>query len=97
MNRARKRLSNRHGNVTIRIESEGFSYLACGAYFEDGGLAEIFIEAPGKAGTPLESNAKNAAIMVSLLLQYGVAPEVILHSISGPIALAIEKLSECGA
>jgi hypothetical protein len=45
-------------------------------------------------GTPLQSNADTAAILASLLLQHGVKPEVILHSITGPIAVALQKFMD---
>jgi ribonucleoside-diphosphate reductase alpha chain len=93
----RKRLSNRHGNTSIGLECEGFSYRATAGYFDDGGLAEIFLEVPGKLGTPLQANADGVAILTSLLLQHGVAPDVILHSISGPIAIALRLFMVEGA
>jgi hypothetical protein len=89
---ARKRLPNRRGNTSFGFECEGFVYRATAGYFDDGGLAEIFLEVPGKAGTPLESNANTAAILTSLLLQHGVPPERIRHSVAGPIAIALAKL-----
>jgi hypothetical protein len=57
-------------------------------WFPDGRLAELFIDS-GKFGTAMQANADTAAILVSLLLQHGVAPDLILHSISGPIAIAL--------
>jgi hypothetical protein len=90
----RERLPNRGDNLSLSLECEGFSYRATGRWFPDGRLAEIFLHAPGKMGTPLQANADTAAILVSLLLQHGVAPEVILHSISGPIAIALQKFMD---
>jgi hypothetical protein len=78
-------------NRSFSLEFEGHSYRAAAAWFDDGRLAEIFLDAPGKMGTPLQANADTAAILVSLLLQHGVKPEVILHSITGPIAIALEN------
>lgn len=90
---ARRRLPNRRGNLSIGFECEGFSYRATAARFEDGTLAEIFLDVPGKLGTPVQANADNAAILTSLLLQHGVAPEVIRHSISGPIEIALQAFT----
>jgi ribonucleoside-diphosphate reductase alpha chain len=90
----RKRLPNRRGNVSFGFECEGHGYRATAGHFDDGTLAEIFLEVPGKLGTPLQSNANNAAILTSLLLQHGVPPETIRHSVSGPIAIALAKFSE---
>jgi hypothetical protein len=91
---ARKRLRNRRRNRSIGYECDGFSYRAMAGYFDDGTLAEIFLHVPGKMGTPLQSNADTAAILVSLLLQHNVSPETIRHSITGPIAIALAKFSE---
>jgi hypothetical protein len=87
----RRHLSNRRLNRTIKIEHEGHQYLATAGFYSDNiTLAEIFLHAPGKMGTALQANADNAAILASLLLQYGVNPEVIRHSITGAIAIALQ-------
>ena|SRR5258705_13292593 len=92
---ARRKLSNRRGNVSIGFEYEGHKYRATAGYFaDDGTLAEIFLHVPGRLGTPLQSNADNAAILASLLLQHNVPPEIIRHSVSGPIAIALSEFSE---
>jgi hypothetical protein len=90
----RERLPNRRVNTSFSFEYEGHEYRATAGHFPDGRLAEIFLHAPGKLGTPLQSNADNAAILASLLLQHGVAPDVIRHSVTGPIAIALAKFSE---
>lgn len=84
----RKRLPNRRDNSSFSFEFEQHQYRATAGYFADGGLAEIFLDTD-KLGTPLASNANNAAILTSLLLQHGVLPEDIRHSVSGPIAIAL--------
>jgi hypothetical protein len=91
----RKRLRNRRRNRLLGFECDGFSYRAAAGYFDDGALAEIFLDVPGKAGTAVQSNANTAAILTSLLLQHGVSPDVIRHSVTaGPIAIALAKFSE---
>jgi hypothetical protein len=91
----RRRLPNRRLNRTIKFEYEGHQYLATAGFYPDGiTLGELFLHAPGKMGTPLQSNADTAAILVSLLLQHGVDPEVIRHSIAGPVAVAFDMISE---
>ena len=86
----RQKLSNRRVNSSFSFEFEGHQYRATAGRFADGRLAEIFLHAPGKLGTALQSNADTAAILTSLLLQHGVDPEVIRHSITGPIAIALQ-------
>jgi ribonucleoside-diphosphate reductase alpha chain len=88
---ARKRLPNRRGNVSFGFTFENHHYRATAGYFDDGTLAEIFLDTD-KLGTSLQSNADTAAILASLLLQHGVAPAAIRHSVSGPIAVALSKL-----
>jgi hypothetical protein len=88
----REYLATRHANSSFSFECEGHQYRATGGWFADGRLAEIFLHAPGKMGTPLQSNADTSAILTSLLLQHGVDPEVIRHSITGPIAIALQML-----
>jgi hypothetical protein len=89
----RKRLPNWRLNTSFGFECEGFRYRATAGYFDDGTLAEIFLQVPGREGTPLESNANTAAILASLLLQHGVNPEVIRHSVAGPIAVALAEFA----
>ena len=90
----RERLENRRGNFSFGFEFEGFAYRATASRFADGRLAEIFLDVPGKLGTPLQSNANTAAILASLLLQHGIAPEHIRHSVTGPIAIALAGFAE---
>ena len=86
----RRRLSSRRLNRTIKLEHEDHQYLATAGFYPDNTLGEIFLHAPGKMGTPLQANADTAAILASLLLQHGVDPQVIRHSITGPIAIALQ-------
>jgi hypothetical protein len=85
----RRTLPTRRALGSLSVECEGHRYRATVGWFEDGRIAEIFLDT-GKFGTALQANADTAAILVSLLLQHGVAPDVILHSISGPIAIALQ-------
>jgi ribonucleoside-diphosphate reductase alpha chain len=89
----RERLPNRRPCYSFSFEYEGHTYRATAGVFPDGRLAEIFLHCPGKLGTPLQSNADNAAILTSLLLQHGVAPDVIRHSVNGAIAIALAELA----
>lgn len=86
---ARERLSNRRENISLPFEFEGHQYRVMTGRFPDGRLAEIFLTVPGKHGTPLQSNADDAAVLTSICLQHGIAPDVIRHSITGPIAIAL--------
>lgn len=85
----RNALPNKRKSVSFNFEHEGHRYRASASRFADGRLAEIFLDT-GKINTPLQQHAETSAILVSLLLQHGVTPETIQHSISGPIATALE-------
>lgn len=88
--RPRRCLSNRRLNRTIEFEHEGHPYLATAGFYPDGiTLGELFLDT-GKINTPLQQNAETSAILVSLLLQHGVSVDEILHSIAGPIAVALK-------
>lgn len=92
---ARVLLPNRRPNYSCSFEHEGHAYRATAGFYPAGGrLAEIFLHVPGKMGTQLQANADTAAILASLLLQHGVEPETIRHSISGPVAIALAQFSE---
>jgi ribonucleoside-diphosphate reductase alpha chain len=94
MNAPRATLPNRRANYSIPLEFEGHQYRATAGRFLDGRLAEIFLVCPGKLGTPLQANADTAAILTSLLLQHGVSPEVIRHSVTGPVRIALDLFSK---
>lgn len=85
----RSALPNKRASISFNFEHEGHRYRASASRFADGRLAEIFLDT-GKINTPLQQHAETSAILVSLLLQHGVDPKTIQHSISGPIATALE-------
>jgi hypothetical protein len=86
---ARTRLPDRRFSVGFNFEHEGHRYRATASRYADGRLGEIFLDT-GKINTPLQQNAETSAVLVSLLLQHGVGVDEILHSISGPIAVALD-------
>jgi hypothetical protein len=90
----RQHLPNRRRSIAFIFEFEGHKYRATASHFDDGRLAEIFLDVPGKAGTALESNANTTAILTSLLLQHGVSPDAVRHSIAGPLAIALDHFAK---
>lgn len=86
----RERLSNRRGSIAFEFYHEGHHYRASVGHFDDGRLAEIFLDT-GRSDTPLQQNAETSAMLVSLLLQHGVTAAEILHSTSGPVAVALAQ------
>jgi hypothetical protein len=90
----RQHLPNRRRSIAFIFEFERHRYRATAGHFDDGRLAEIFLDTD-KAGA-LQSNANTAAILTSLLLQHGVSPDAIRHSASGPVAIAIDHFTKVG-
>ena len=69
----RKRLPNRRGHEVIEFTHNGFGYTAGIGRFDDGKLAEVFLNAD-KIGTAIETQARDAAITASLFFQNGGSP-----------------------
>jgi hypothetical protein len=97
---ARQRLPNRRGCVTFALECARIPYLVTVSRFPDGRLAEIFLS-NGKAGSQSDTNAKDAAIVASIALQYGVPLDVISKALlrdarglpSSPLGVALDLLA----
>lgn len=80
-------LLNRRRSVSFGFECGGHHYRATASRFADGTLGDLFLDT-GTPNTTLQSNAETSAVLVSLLLQHGVPPRLIPHSIAEPIKIA---------
>jgi hypothetical protein len=98
----RERLPDWRENAFITFTTaEGFRYTAGLGYFEDGRLAEVFLNAE-KIGTAIETAARDSAVVASLALQHGVPPETIRCSLtrnsdgtpSGALGTPLELLAK---
>lgn len=93
----------RSSEVFEHKTGQGILYTVTVGFYEDGNPAEVFIDA-GKAGSDAQVIARDAAVLLSLLLQYGCGLRHIRHAISrnndgtaqGPIG-AILDMMEAGA
>jgi hypothetical protein len=74
-------LPNRRRCETFDIEVAGLHYKVTTGYFPGGGLAEVFVS-NHKAGNASDVAARDAGILVSLLLQYGCPVETIVRALS---------------
>ena len=91
----RQRLPNRREHELLNFEHGGISYTAGVGRFENGQLAEIFLNT-AKHGTAVDVNARDAALAASLLLQHGCSVDTLRQaptrnsdgSGSGPLACA---------
>jgi hypothetical protein len=103
MTAARERLPNRRASETFAIECNGLHYLASVSRYRDGRLAEIFIS-NAKIGSHSDGAAKDAAVVCSLALQFGVPLETIRHALlrdprglpSSPLGAALDRIAEGG-
>jgi hypothetical protein len=99
--RPRQRLPNRRGHELLDFEHGGIRYTVGVGRFEDGRLAEIFLNTT-KHGTAVDTNARDAAVAASLLLQHGCPLETLRRALtrnadgsaSGPLARALDLLVE---
>src|ERR1700736_1806754 len=91
----RKRLPNRRGHEVVEFTHNGFGYTAEVGRFEDGKLAEVFLNAD-KVGTAIETQARDAAITASLFFQNGGSPEPLRRALTryadGSASGALRKL-----
>jgi hypothetical protein len=88
----RHRLPSRRASLTTCFEDQGFVYRATASRFQDGRIAELFLDT-GKEGSAVQMHAENAAILVSMLLQNGVHSDDIRSLVTGPIARALTEFA----
>jgi len=99
----RQRLPNRRGHELLDFEHGGIWYTAGVGRFEDGSLAEVFLHT-AKHGTAVDTNACDAAVAASLLLQHGCSLETLRRALtrngegsaSGPLACALDLVAAGG-
>ena len=98
----RRRLPQRRLHELLDFEHAGHRYTAGLGFFEIGGLAEIFINVPGRSGSAIEAVARDAAILTSICLQYGASAETIRHALTrnsdgsagGPLGVVLDLLAQ---
>lgn len=91
--------SRRPSDVLEHVTQRGILYTITVGFYDDGRPGEVFIDA-GKAGTDTQVVARDAAILMSLLLQYGCPVETIRHAISreedgspqGPVGAILDMM-----
>jgi hypothetical protein len=96
----RQRLPNRRLAETFNLVSGELAYTASIGRFDDGRLAEIFIT-NHKAGSQADTNAKDAAVVCSIALQFGVPLDTIRRALmrdgagkpSGPLGTALDMIA----
>lgn len=93
----RSLLPQRRGNETVEFEHEGIRYFGTFSRFDDGRLAEVFLNS-AKLGSTADVNARDAAISISIALQFGAPADVLRHALTrntdGSAMGAIGKLMD---
>jgi ribonucleoside-diphosphate reductase alpha chain len=84
-------LPNRRDSELFQFQHQEITYTATISRFSDGRLAEIFLD-HSRPNSQLAEHANDAAVLASLLLQHGITAAEIRHSISGPIAAALDLI-----
>ena len=95
----RRRLENRRASQHFSFACNGLAYTASVSFFPDGTLAEIFIS-NSKAGSHSDAASKDAAVVCSIALQFGVPLQTIKHALlkdaagnpSSPLGCALEQI-----
>jgi hypothetical protein len=98
---ARRRLPNRRAHELIEFEHDGRRYTGGIGRFEDGGLAEIFVNASGRTGGMVEVLARDTAVAASLCLQFGCDVEALRRALmrdsqglaSSPVGALLDLLA----
>src|SRR5262245_43745091 len=99
----RQRLPNRRASETFELEVGGLHYTATVGRFDDGSIAELFLN-NHKANSSADTNARDSAIVFSIAVQCGADPEVIRRALchdahgsaAGPLGAALDVIARGG-
>jgi hypothetical protein len=95
----RKRLPNRRASENFTFELDGLHFTATVSRFSDGRIAEMFLNNT-KIGNQSDTNARDAAIVLSFALQYGADISAICKALCrdsegrplGPLTAALDLI-----
>jgi len=76
----RERLRDRRLSETFTLELHGLRYVASFSRFDDGRVAEVFLQ-NHKSTSQSDSNARDSAIAASLALQHGCSLETLRRAL----------------
>lgn len=85
----RNLLPSRRSNISFNFEHDGRIYHATATRYEDGRLAEIFLDCE-KIGSAAQLHAETTAVLASLALQHGVPERTLINAVNGPLKTALE-------
>jgi hypothetical protein len=78
---ARKRLPNRRRCESFDFSHAGIGFTLCAGFYPDRRIAEIFLSSE-KPGSPIEAIARDAAVTVSIALQFGADLQTIRSALT---------------
>lgn len=77
----REPLPDRRCSESWDMNCDGSHYSVQVSYYEDGRLGEVFVHSR-KVGSQAEINARDAAILLSMVLQHGAEPDKIMDALT---------------
>jgi hypothetical protein len=97
----RERLSNRRGYELPEFTHGDFGCTVGIGRFDDGPIAEIFLNVDGKFGTAVEISARDGAVTASILFQHGGSLEILRRALTrngdgsaaGPLGRLLDLLA----
>jgi len=100
MSAERRRLPNRRHCESFNFELDGLRFTASIGRFADGRVAELFLT-NHKSGNQSDTNARDAAIVLSFALQFGADIDAIrgalcrdsLGRANGPLGAALDVIA----
>jgi hypothetical protein len=100
----RERLPNRRQCESFEFRRAGLDFTLCAGSYPNGRIAEIFLWSH-KPGSPIEAIARDAAVTVSIALQFGVPIETIRSALTKDhdgaaatvLGAALDRIAEGGA
>jgi ribonucleoside-diphosphate reductase alpha chain len=95
----RRTLPTRREHELLDFTHGGIAYTVGVGRFEDGSLAEVFLDCR-RSGADAETSARDCAVLASLCLQHEVPAETIRHALvkladgsgAGPLGRALDLI-----
>ena len=78
---SRAELPNRRAQESFEFEYQGIGYTMSLGRFENGPLAEVFVEC-AKSTSDYESLARDSAVIISIALQHGVPLQIMRSAVT---------------
>jgi len=86
----------------MNFDCDGQHYILTAGFFDDGKLAEMFVNSSQKLGSMADVNAVDGAFAISLALQYGAPLEILRIGMKrnadgtaqGVLGAALDKIKE---